>query len=77
MAAHLAVRSENNLELEKEGLSAKTLNLKPACSGDYTGKPHLSQTSYVSARAVADRQTHTQTDTQDDYSNPRACAERY
>ena len=45
MAARLAVRSENKLELEKEGLSAKTLNLKPfACSGDYTGKPFLSHT---------------------------------
>ena len=45
MAARLAVRSENKLELEKEGLSAKTLNLKPlACSGDYTGKPILSHT---------------------------------
>ena len=44
MAARLAVRSENKLELEK-GLSAKTLNLKPfACSGDYTGKPILSHT---------------------------------
>ena len=49
MAARLAVRSENKLELEKEGLSAKTLNLKPfACSGDYTGKPILSHTRCVS-----------------------------
>ena len=50
MAARLAVRSENKLELEKEGLSAKTLNLKPfACSGDYTGKPILSHTRRMSA----------------------------
>ena len=45
MAARLAVRSENELELEKEGLSAKMFNLKPfACSRDYTGKPILSHT---------------------------------
>ena len=45
MAARLAERSENKLELEKEGLSAKTLSLKPfACSRDYTGKPILSHT---------------------------------
>ena len=31
MAARLAVRSENKLELEKEGLSAKTLNFKTFC----------------------------------------------
>ena len=50
MAARLAVRSENKLELEKEGLSAKTLNLKPfACSGDFTGKPILSHTSRMLA----------------------------
>ena len=50
MAACLSVRSENKLELEKEGLSAKTLNLKPfACSGDYTGKPILSHTRRMSA----------------------------
>ena len=49
----------------------KSLNLKPsACSEDYSGKPNSLHTrrTCVSARAV--------TDTQSDYSNPRACAER-
>ena len=46
----LAVRSENKLELEKEGLLVKTLNLKPfACSGDYTGNPILLHTRRMSA----------------------------
>ena len=50
MAARLAVQSENMLELEKEGLLAKTLNLKPlACNTDYTGKPILSHTRRMSA----------------------------
>ena len=50
MAARLAVRSENKLELEKEGLLAKMLNLKlVACSGDYTCKPILSHTRRMSA----------------------------
>ena len=50
MAARLAVRSENQLELEKESLLAKALNLKPfAYSGDYTGKLTLSHTRRMSA----------------------------
>ena len=59
MAARLAVRSENKLELEKESLSANTLNLKPsACSGDYTGKPNLSHKRRMSALGpVTDRHT--------------------
>ena len=50
MATRVAVRSENQLELEEEGLLAKTLNLKPfACSRDYIGKPILSHTRRMSA----------------------------
>ena len=48
MAARLAVRSENKLLLEEESFLAKMLNLKPACSRDYTGKPILLHTRRMS-----------------------------
>ena len=42
MAARSAMRSEKKLELEKEGVLAKMLTLKPfACSEEYIGKPNL------------------------------------
>ena len=61
MAARLAVRSENKLELEEESVLAKTFNIKPfACSRDYTGKPILSHTRDVVCQRSA---THTHTHT--------------
>ena len=64
MAAHLAVRStiSRQRRLFSDNAQFKTIRVHD------TGKPILLHTSYVSARAA-------HTDTQDDYSNSRTCAE--